>query len=67
MIMKPNEEPSGWAFSCSKKVDDISRHESKHDPKYDPKHGTKPKPEGGDKPGMVQIPGSKPVPGEMKT
>lgn len=53
---KPNTEP----LSASKKVDDISRHESKHDtnpkndpahdPKLDPKNDPKPKPEEGIKP-----------------
>ena len=42
MLSEPEEGASGWAIYTSKKVDDLSRHESVHDPKHDPKHGTHP-------------------------
>lgn len=66
MITKSEAGPNAWAFSCSKKVDDISKHESKHDPKYDPNHGSKKSPEGGGKPEGNQDPGTKPTPGIVK-
>lgn len=62
MINNSDVNSTGWKFSCSKKVDDISRHESKHDPK----HGTKPTPEGPGKPGAQQNPGGMPLPGTSK-
>ena len=82
MINYMNTEPkmssgvasNGREISASKKVDDISKHESKHDSKHDPKHVTKydprhdsiQKPEDGTKPGVNQNPGGKPLPGEPK-
>jgi hypothetical protein len=39
MIPRPDGAPTSWLISASKKVDDISRHESNYDPKKDPKPG----------------------------
>lgn len=38
----PSAASTGWAISASKKVDDISRHESRHDLKHEPKPGSNP-------------------------
>lgn len=65
MNPKTDAASNGWRFSCSKKVDDISKHESRHDPKFDPKHGTKPIPEHETKPGMNKTPDGKSIPGEV--
>jgi len=53
-----------WA---SKKVDDISRHESKHDsaPKHEPRPNAREKSET-NKPGYGQPQGGKPLPGSVK-
>ena len=59
MMPKTDPASSGWQFSCSKKVDDISKHESRHDPKFDPKHGAKPVPEHETKPGINEHPDGK--------
>lgn len=52
-------QPNFREISASKKVDDISRHESRHDmaPKHDPKPNAREKPE----PNKPQ--GGKPLPG----
>jgi len=63
---KPEVAPDAWQISASKKVDDISKHESRHDPRFDPKHGAKPKPEDGAKPGANQDKGGKPTHGDVK-
>lgn len=66
MMQTSDAGPHGWQFSCSKKVDDISKHESRHDPKFDPKHGVKPVPENEPKPGLKKNPNEKTMPGEVK-
>jgi hypothetical protein len=55
--------PNFREISASKKVDDLSRHESKHDtdPKHDPKHNAREKVQEGVKPQ-----GDKPLPGTGK-
>jgi hypothetical protein len=60
--------PNPHALTASKKVDDLSRHESKHDtdPKHDPKHDPRDKTTGGTKPGPTQPQGEKHVPGSGK-
>ena len=63
---KPAVAPDAWEISASKKVDDISKHESNHDLKHDPKHGITPKPEDRNKPGAPQPQGGKPMPGNVK-
>jgi hypothetical protein len=54
--------------SASKKVDDLSRHESKHDtdPKHDPKHNLREKATDGTKPGTGQPQPGLPAPGTGK-
>lgn len=61
MMQMSEPGSNGWQFSCSKKVDDISKHESRHDPKFDPKHGVKPVPDNETKPGMNKQPDGKPT------
>ena len=39
---RSDPSPGAWQISASKKVDDLSRHESGHDAKHEPKHGTHP-------------------------
>jgi len=53
---------------ASKKVDDLSRHESKHDmaPKHDHKLNPREKGYDGAKPGCCQPKGSQPAPGHVK-
>jgi len=54
-------------MTASKKVDDISRHESKHDsaPKHEPKPNAREKSDA-NKPGFGQPQGGKPLPGSVK-
>jgi len=54
-------------MTASKKVDDISRHESKHDsaPKHDPRPNAREKAET-NQPGHGQLQGGKPLPGSVK-
>jgi hypothetical protein len=58
-------------YSASRKVDDISRHQSKHnsDPKQDPKHNQKHQPDHDSPPQAIPAPGGKiePKPGPAHT
>ena len=68
--IQAEHSPNARERSASKKVDDISRHESKYDPKQDPKHDPKhpamhdPKPDQGQGGKPVSEPprGGKPTP-----
>jgi len=59
---------SDWAITASKKVDDISKHESWHDsdPKHDPKHNAREKTPDGTKPDTRQPQGEKPLDGNVR-
>ena len=60
--------PNFREMSASKKVDDLSRHESKHDmdPKHDPKLNAREKPQGWVKPGGAKPQVEEPLPGTGK-
>lgn len=70
---KSNVAPTAWEISASKKVDDLSRHESKHDldPKHDPKNLPKPnareKTSDGIRHDVPQPQGGNPAPGAART
>ena len=66
---KIGDVPNFRETTASKKVDDLSRHESKHDtdPKHDPKHNAREKGTVPSKPDCCQPQGGKPLPGNAKT
>jgi len=71
--LKPGERmigdfPNPREVTASKKVDDLSHHESKHslDPKKDPKHNAREKNSDCTKPGICPPLGGKTAPGSSK-
>ena len=62
------DRPNFRVMTASKKVDDLSRHESKHDmaPKHDPKFNAREKAPDTKHPGAGQPQGGKPAPGTFK-
>ena len=65
---KIGDIPNFRETTASKKVDDLSRHESKHDtdPKHDPKLNVREKTHEGVKPGGSKPQGENPAPGTGK-
>ena len=65
---KIGDVPNSRETTASKKVDDLSRHESKHDtdPKHDPKLNVREKTHEGVKPGGSKPQGENPAPGTGK-
>ena len=59
---------TSWEISASKKVDDLSRHESKHDtdPKHDPKRNAREKTPDGTKPDAHNHQADKPMDGDTR-
>ena len=68
LVRKVAYVPNFREMNASKKVDDLSRHESKHDtdPKHDPKLNVREKTHEGVKPGGSKPQGEKPAPGTGK-
>lgn len=63
---RPGPDATSWEVVASKKVDDLSKHESKHDmdPKHDPKRNAREKTPDGTKHEARQPPGGEPKPGK---
>lgn len=69
---RPSQSPklagalTSWLISASKKVDDISKHESNYDPKKDPKNDANPKHPDVLNPGVNHREGGKPMAGDVR-